>query len=47
MSANLENSAVATGLENLSPKKGNAKEYLNYCIIAVISHAIKVVLKIL
>ena len=29
------------------PKKGNAKEYLNYCTIALISHARKVILKIL
>ena len=51
MSANLENSAVATGLEKVSfhsnPKKGNAKEYSNYHTIALISHASKVMLKIL
>ena len=51
MSANLENSAVATGLEKVSfhsvPKKGNAKEYSNYCTIALTSHASKVMLKIL
>jgi len=29
------------------PKKGNAKECSNYCIIALISHASKVMLKIL
>ena len=29
------------------PKKGNAKECSNYCTIALISHAIKVMLKIL
>ena len=29
------------------PKKGNAKEHSNYCTIAVISHARKVMLKIL
>ena len=29
------------------PKKGNAKEGLNYCTIARISHATKVMLKIL
>ena len=29
------------------PKKGNAKECLNYCTIALISHAIKIMLKIL
>ena len=51
MSANLENSAVATGLENVtfhsSPKKGNAKECSNYRTIACISHASKVMLTIL
>ena len=51
MSANLENSAVATGLEKSVfipiPKKGNAKECSNYCIIALISHTSKVMLKIL
>ena len=51
MTANLENSSVATGLEKVSfysnPKKGNVKEYLNYCTIALISHASKVMLKIL
>ena len=49
MSANLENSAVATGLEKVIPipKKGNAKECLNYHTIALISHAGKVILKIL
>ena len=51
MPANLENSAVATGLENISfhssPKKGNAKECSNYRTIALISHASKVTLKIL
>ena len=29
------------------PKKGNAKEYSNYCTVALISHASKVMLKIL
>ena len=29
------------------PEKGNAKEYSNYCTIALISHASKVMLKIL
>ena len=29
------------------PKKGNAKECSNYCTIALISHASKVMLKIL
>ena len=51
MSAKLENSAVATGLERSVfipiPKKGNAKECSNYCTIALISHASKVMLKIL
>ena len=51
MPANLENSAVATGLEKVSlysiPKKGNAKEGSNYHTIALISHASKVMLKIL
>ena len=46
MPANLENSAVATGLEKV-PKKGNAKECSNYRTIALISHASKVMLKIL
>ena len=51
MPANLENSAVATGLEKSVflpiPKKGNAKESSNYCTIALISHASIVMLKIL
>ena len=51
MPANLENSAVATGLEMSVflpiPKKGNAKECSNYCKIVLISHASKVTLKIL
>ena len=51
MPANLENSAVATGLEKVSnipiPKKGNAKESSNYHTIALISHASKVMLTIL
>ena len=53
MPANLGNSEVATGLEKVSfsfipiPKKGNAKEYSNYCTIALISHASKGMLKIL
>ena len=51
MPANLENSAVATGL-NMSvfipiTKKGNAKECSNYHTIALIPHASKVMLKIL
>ena len=51
MPANLENSAVATGLEKVSfhssPKKDNAKECSNYRTIALILHASKVMLKIL
>ena len=51
MPANLENSAVATGLEKVSfhpiAKKGNVKECSNYHTIALISHASKVMLKIL
>ena len=51
MPANLENSAVAKGLERSVfipvPKKGNAKECSNYCTIAFVSHTSKVVLKIL
>ena len=31
----------------LVPKKGNAKDCLNYCTIALISHAGKIMLKIL
>ena len=51
MPANLENSAVATGLGKVSfhsnPKEINAKECSNYCTVALISHASKVMLKIL
>ena len=51
MPANLENSAVATGLEKYgfhsNPKKDNAKRCSNYHTIALISHASKVMLKIL
>ena len=50
MPANLENSAVAIGLEKVSfhsnPKE-SAKECSNYHTIALISHASKVMLKIL
>ena len=50
MPANLENSAVATGLEKVrfhsNPKEGKAKECSNYCTIALKSHASKVMLKI-
>ena len=51
MPSNLENSAVATELEKVSfhsnPKESNAKECSNYHTIALISHASKVMLKIL
>ena len=50
MKKNLENSAVAAGLEEISfpiPKKGNTKECSNYRTITVISHASKIMLKIL
>ena len=50
MSANLKNSAVATGLEKVSfhsnPKKGNAKECSDYHTIAHISSISKLMLKI-
>ena len=50
MPANLENSAVATGLEKVrfhsNPKKGNAKECSNYHTGALVSQASKVMLKI-
>ena len=51
MQANLDNSAVATGLEKVSfhpnSKERQCKECSNYCTIALISHASKVMLKIL
>ena len=51
MPANLENSAVATGLEKITlipiPKKGNAKECSHYQTVAPTSHTSKVMLKIL
>ena len=51
MPTNLENSAVATGLERSVfipiPKKDNAKDCSNYHTVALISHAGKVMLKIL
>ena len=51
MPANLKNSAVAIRLEKVSfipiPKKGNAKQRPYYHTIALISHASKVMLKIL
>ena len=51
MPANLENSAVTTGLKKSVfipiPKKGNAKKCSNYHTSVLISHTSKVVLKIL
>ena len=48
---NVENSAAATGLEKVSvhsnPTEGNAKECSNYRTVALVSHASKVMLKIL
>ena len=49
MPANLENLAVATGLEKVSfhsnPKERQWQKCSNYCTIALISHASKVVLQ--
>ena len=51
MPANVENSAVATGLERSVfvpiPKQGNAKQCSNYHTKALVSHANKSMLKIL
>ena len=51
MPANLENSAVATGLEKSVfipiPKKDNVKECSNCCTIVLTSHGSKIILKIL
>ena len=51
MSANLEDSAVAIGLERSIlipiPKKGNTKECANHRTPTLISHASKIILKIL
>ena len=49
MSANLENSAEATGLEKVSfhSKPKEVKEYSNYYRTVLISHARKFMLKIL
>ena len=51
MPANLENSAVATGLEKVSfhsnPKERQCKRMFKHHTIALISHASKVMLKIL
>ena len=46
MPANLENSAVITGLEKVS-FHSNDKEYSNYCTTELISHTSKEMLKIL
>ena len=53
MPANLENSAVATGLEKVfsfqsqNSKERQSKQCSKYCTIALISHASKVMLKLL
>ena len=51
MPANLENSAVATGLEKVSfhsnPKERQCQRIIKLCTIALISHTNKVMLKIL
>ena len=51
MPANLENSAVATGLEKVSfhsnPKERQCQKCSNYRTIALISHTSKVMLKVL
>ena len=50
MPANLENSAVATGLGKVTfhsnPKERNAKECSDYHTVALISHASKIMLRI-
>ena len=51
MPANLENSAVATGLDKFSfhfnPKERQWQKFSNYCTVALISHDSKIMLKIL
>ena len=51
MPANLENSAVATGREQVgfhsNPKERQQQRMLDHCTVALISHASKVMLKIL
>ena len=51
ISANSENSAVATGLEKVSfhsnPKERQCQRILKHHTVALISHASKVILKIL
>ena len=51
MPVNLENSAVATGLEKVnfhsSPKERQSQRMLKHCTVALISHVSKIMLKIL
>ena len=51
MPANLENSAVATGLKKVSfhsnPKERQCQRMFKYCTIALMSHTSKVIIKIL
>ena len=51
MQANLENSAVATGLEKVSfhsnSKEGQCQSMFKHCTVELISHASEVMLKIL
>ena len=51
MSANLENSAMATGLKKVSfhssPKEGQCQECSNYHMIILVSNASKFTLKVL
>ena len=50
MLANFENSSAlrtGKGMFSFIPNKDNAKECSNYCTVALISHASKVMLKIL
>ena len=51
MPADLENSAVARGLDKVSfhsnPKEGQCQRMFNYHTIALVSHASKVMIKIL
>ena len=51
MSPNLEDPAVATGLEKVNPhlnsKKSSIKECVNHQTVTLISHSSKVMLKIL
>ena len=50
MAANLENTAVTTGLEKVcfhsNPKEDQCQKYSNYYPIVLISHASNIVLKI-